>query len=144
LQSLGNYRKDSEFRVNIHTMKTIFTLLLAVTLSGCAQLQGLIPSFNDTNQSARIIDVRQAIAEINCEQPQLPQAQRVKSQIQWFELYSESRGRQSDVLALVKPIDDSVTEWIKRGEGTKGYCTLKKSILTQQAHRAAGAILGRF
>ena len=125
-------------------MKTFATLIVAVLLSGCAQIQGLIPSFNDTNQSARIIDVRQAIAEINCEQAQMPQVQRVKSQIQWFELYSESRGRQSDVLALVKPIDETVGEWIKRGEGSKGYCTLKKSILTQQAHRAASAVLGRF
>jgi len=125
-------------------MKTFTTLIVAVLLSGCAQLQGLIPSFNDTNQSARIIDIRQAIAEINCEQQQIPQVQQLRAQIQWFELYSESRGRQADVLALVKPIDETVAEWIKRGEGSKGYCTLKKSILTQQAHRAASAVIGRF
>jgi hypothetical protein len=108
----------------------------------------LIPSFWDDNQSARITTVRQHIEQIDCEQPQLPQALQIQSDILWFELYSQSKGaRQSDVVRLVTPMQESVDDWVRRSreaQGTKGYCEIKKKLLQAQARSAASAILGRF
>ena len=108
----------------------------------------MIPSFWDDNQSARITTVRQHIEQIDCEQPQLPQALQIQSDILWFELYSESKGpRQADVRRLVAPMTESADDWVKRsreGQGSKGYCEIKKKLLQAQARSAASAILGRF
>ena len=127
----------------------IIALFAAVLLSGCSALntvQGWIPSFWDDNQSAKITDVRQSIAQIACDQPQAAQAQRVLDQLEWFELYSQSKGlRQQDVQRIIEPIQGTAKEWRARGDGgSRVYCEIKKRILTEQAARAATAILGRF
>jgi hypothetical protein len=131
-------------------MKTlIIAVCFTVLLSGCATIQNWIPSFWDDNQSARIVDIRQSIEQITCEPgSQLGAAQRVASGLEWFRLYSESKGtRQQDVLRITQPMEDTVADWIKRSEtkeGSKSYCELKKRTLKLQAERAAQAILGRF
>jgi hypothetical protein len=132
-------------------MRKILVILSLVVLSGCSSIKGLIaeiPSFNDTNQSARIIDVRQSIEQIDCGQPQLAQAQRVQNNLQWFHLYSESAGlRHTDVLRLTEPMEATVNEWATRaakGEPSKIYCELKQNILRAQAKSAAAAVLGRY
>lgn len=129
-------------------MKRLATILVVLSLTGCASIMSLVPSFWDNNQSARITDVRLHIEQIDCEQPQLPQALKIQSDILWFELYSESKGpRQADVRRLVAPMTESVDDWVKRsreGQGSKGYCEIKKKLLQAQAKSAASAILGRF
>jgi hypothetical protein len=130
-------------------MKRLITLLvLSLTLSGCASVMSLIPSFWDPNQSARITDVRLRVEQINCDQPQLPQALQVQTDLRWFELYSDSKGaRQQDVIRIIAPMQESVADWVKRsadGQGSKGYCEIKKKLLQTQAKSAASAILGRF
>ena len=130
-------------------MKRLLTLLvLSLTLSGCASITSLIPSFWDPNQSARITDVRLRVDQINCEQAQLPQAQQIQNDLRWFELYSESKGsRQQDVIRVIQPMQESVTDWVKRstdGQGSKTYCEIKKKLLQTQAKSAAAAIQGRF
>lgn len=130
-------------------MKTLVISLVAVlALSGCAQLKSWVPSFWDDNQSRAIIDVRQAVVEIDCGQPQLAQAGRLAQRLQWFELYSESKGwRQADVLRVIKPMQQTVAEWQTRSqqaEPSKTYCEIKKKLLTHQSQRAAEAVLGRF
>jgi hypothetical protein len=128
-------------------MKKIITLLaLTVILSGCATITNMIPSFWDANQSARIVDVRVKIDAVNCEQAQLPQAAAIQNDLRWFELYSESKGTK-DVQRMIAPMQESVTDWVKRsteGQGSKGYCEIKKKLLQTQAKSAASAILGRF
>lgn len=123
-------------------------MISAVTLTGCASIAGLVPSFWDDNQSAKIIDVRQKISQIDCTKPQLPQAEAVIKEIQWFKLYSESKGfRQNDVVRIISPLEETAKEWVDRSskaEGSKTYCDLKKRMLDQQSKRAAEAILGRF
>lgn len=132
-------------------MKKLLALVFAVTLSGCATVEtakGIIPSFWDDNQSAKATDIRFAVETLNCSNPHLPQAEKIEMEILWFQLYSESKGwRQQDVLKLVKPLQDTVTDFVKRsksGEGTEKYCELKKKIMQTQAKRAAEAVLGRF
>jgi hypothetical protein len=125
----------------------VFTLLL---LQGCAGLTGLIPSFWDDNQSHRIISVRLDIERLDCKAQQKPQVERIRDDLTWFRLYSESKGgRQADVIALTKPMSETVEDWYKRvnTDGHKDnpiYCDLKKRVLTEQSARAAKAVLGRF
>jgi hypothetical protein len=88
------------------------------------------------------------VDQINCEQAQLPQAQQIQNDLRWFELYSESKGsRQQDVIRIIQPMQESVTDWVKRstdGQGSKTYCEIKKKLLQSQAKSAAAAIQGRF
>ena len=131
-------------------MKTIFAIIVAAVLSGCAGLSGLIPSFWDDNQSAKIISVRLDIERLDCRAQQKPQVTKIRDDLEWFRLYSDSKGgRQADVLALTKPMTETVEDWYKRvnTEGHKDnaiYCDLKKRVLTEQSTRAAKAVLGRF
>jgi hypothetical protein len=129
-------------------MRRLLAIITLVSLTGCASITSLIPSFWDDNQSQKIIDVRLKTDQINCEQAQLPQAQQLQSDLRWFELYSESKGkRQQDVQKIIAPMQESVADWVKRstdGQGSKGYCEIKKKLLQTQAKSAASAILGRF
>lgn len=131
-------------------MKKLFAILSFALLSGCAGLTGLIPSFWDDNQSARIISVRLDIERVDCKAQQLAQVAKIRDDLAWFKLYSESKGgRQADVILLTKPMTETVEDWYKRvsTEGHKDnpiYCDLKKRVLTEQSARAAKAILGRF
>ena len=131
-------------------MRTIFAIIVAAALSGCAGITGLIPSFWDDNQSSRIVSVRLDIERLDCKAAQLPQVVKIRDDLEWFRLYSESKGgRQADVIALTKPMSETVEDWYKRVslEGHKDnaiYCDLKKRVLTEQSARAAKAVLGRF
>jgi hypothetical protein len=131
-------------------MNKISAIILAFMLSGCAGLTGLIPSFWDDNQSAKIISVRLDIERLDCKAQQKPQVTKIRDDLEWFRLYSDSKGgRQADVIALTKPMSETVEDWYKRvnTEGHKDnpiYCDLKKRVLTEQSTRAAKAVLGRF
>ena len=129
-------------------MKTVLALVLAVTLTGCTTMQGMVPSFWDDNQSAKAVDIRFSVETLDCKKAHLPQAEKIEMEILWFQLYGESKGwRQQDVLKLVKPLQDTVTDFVKRsktGEGTETYCNIKKKIMQTQAKRASEAVLGRF
>jgi hypothetical protein len=127
----------------------LITVALSITISGCSTIQGWIPSFWDDNQSAKIVDIRQSIEQITCEPgTQLGDANQLLLEIEWFKLYSESKGaRQQDVLRIIAPMEETARDWFKRStqkEGSAKYCELKKRTLKLQASRAAESILGRF
>jgi hypothetical protein len=129
-------------------MRKLLAIILLVSLTGCSTVQSWIPSFWDLNQSARITDVRLSVDRIDCDRPQLAQAIQLRDQLRWFELYSKSKGAlQRDVLALIAPIQATTEDWYKRsldGQGSVGYCNIKKKILEQQTERAAKGIMGRW
>ncbi len=129
-------------------IKLLATLSLTVVLSGCAAVTSRIPSFWDDNQSVKIIDVRQSVAQLDCKQPHALQVKRIADNIEWFDLYSESKGlRQTDVRKLIAPMKETVDDFYKRSvekEGSPAYCEAKKKIMAAQAEKAAAAILGRF
>ena len=119
--------------------------LLTFSLTGCSTI---LPSFWDDNQSVAIIDVRQNIEQLDCTQPHAPQVKNIKDRLEWFDLYSESKGMmQNDVRALIAPMKETVDDFYKRSvekEGSKAYCEAKKKVMRTQASKAAEGILGRF
>ena len=125
----------------------IITLLLVIALGGCASITSVVPSFWDDNQSSRIIDVRLAVERVDCANA-LPGVSRVRDDIEWFRLYSTSKGAlQKDVLKVIEPMQETAEDWYKRTQGgtaSKVYCELKKSVMQQQAARAASAVMGRW
>ena len=129
-------------------MKLFITFLISVMLTGCANMQTWIPSFWDDNQSARIVDVRLGIDRLNCAGDQLAQITRIRDDLRWFELYSHSKGLlQKDVITLIAPMQATVEDMYtrnSRGQGSVTYCELKRTIMQQQAQRAAAGILGRW
>lgn len=126
-------------------MKNILAVIVIFALTGCTTVQKWIPSFWDDNQSLIIVDARFYAEQIDCAQPQLPQILRVDQELRRFQLYSEAKGTlQKDVLRVIEPIKQTTAEWVKRGEGSKTYCEIKKKLLAQQTERASQVILGRW
>jgi hypothetical protein len=129
-------------------MNKLIAILSIIMLSGCASVISWIPSFNDVNQSQKIIDVRMAVDSLDCARAQHPQALTIQRELRWFELYSESAGiRNQDVIRVIKPMQATVGEFVTRTEkqdASRVYCDLKKRAMQEQAARAAGVILGRF
>lgn len=130
-------------------MRILSTILLAFTVSACASIQTLVPSFWDDNQSARIVDVRFQVERMDCASDTIAQSvSKLRDDLLWFELYSESKGaRQQDVIKIVHPIRETVEDMYKRyqqAQATKSYCEIKQRILRSQSQKAAEAVLGRF
>lgn len=127
-------------------MKTLTAFVLAFSLTGCAAISDMIPSFWDDNQAAKIIDIRQSITQLDCKKDHAPQAQKIYDNIQWFDMYSESKGNK-DMIRLVKPMRETAKEFLDRStkqQGSETYCELKKKLLVRQSTTAASAIHGRF
>ena len=132
-------------------MKRLALIGLVALLQGCAtfsfqNIKDQIPSFWDDNQSRSVIDIRQSVEKLNCKEPHAPQVKVIKDYIQWFVLYSESKGTK-DVLTLVKPMESTVDDFYKRSlekQGTEIYCDIKKKILITQSSAVAKTVIGRF
>lgn len=132
-------------------MKRLALIGLVVLLQGCASfsfqnIKDQIPSFWDDNQSRSVIDIRQSVEILNCKESHAPQVKVIKDNIQWFILYSDSKGTK-DVLTLVKPMESTVDDFYKRSlekQGTEIYCDIKKKILITQSSAVAKTVIGRF
>ena len=123
--------------------------MAALALGGCSSIASIVPSFWDDNQSKKIIDVRFDAERLDCGSDQIKQqVSKLRDDLLWFELYSESKGaRQQDVIKVVHPIRETVEDMWKRyqaGQATKSYCEIKQRILKSQSQKAAEAVLGRF
>jgi hypothetical protein len=132
-------------------MKKLLLVGMIALLQGCAVLsfqdiKDKIPSFWDDNQSRSVIDIRQSVEKLNCKESHAAQVKVIKDNIQWFVLYSESKGTK-DVMILVKPMESTVDDFYKRSlekQGTEIYCNIKKKILTTQSSTVAKTVIGRF
>jgi len=132
-------------------MKRLVLIGMVALLQGCAtfsfqNIKDQIPSFWDDNQSRSVIDIRQSVEKLNCKEPHAPQVKVIKDNIQWFVLYSESKGTK-DVLTLVRPMESTVDDFYKRSlekQGTEIYCDIKKKILITQSSTVAKTVIGRF
>ena len=130
-------------------MKKLTALLVLISLTGCAQvgkLTDMIPSRWDPNQSKIVTDLRQSTQNFDCSQDVSSQLKNIYAEVQWFELYSESKNTK-DVLHLVETLKDTTTEFndrLKQGPVSPLYCGLKKKILIQEADTIAHTVQGRW
>lgn len=126
-------------------MKYILTILMALSISGCATITNLIPSFWDDNQSKVAVDIKYNITNINCKSDNLLTAL-ILEDINWFISYSESKGT-NDVIKIITPLKStlvSLDEKVKNNTVTPTYCELKKKILITQSDKFAKVVLGRY
>ncbi len=127
-------------------MRLALITLSVVALTGCSTIKDMIPSFWDPNQAQKIIDIRQTVHSLDCKAEHAPQAARIYKEVEWFELYSQSRDHK-DMLRLIKPLKETAQEFherTKKQQASEMYCNLKKQNLETQSKRAAEAIMGRF
>ena len=128
--------------------KLLLVVMTTLALTGCASMDGVIPSFWDDNQSAKAIDIRVAVSQLDCEKPQHPQAKNIQGEIQWFVYYSEAKGYlQKDVLKLMQPMKDTVDDFVNRTQekdASVTYCNIKKKLMTEQATMVSKGVLGRY
>ena len=129
-------------------MRKLIVIGVIVMLTGCANIQSMIPSFWDANQSAKITDVQLAVDRLDCGANTLAQVVVIRDNLRWFELYSRSKGTvQQDVIKLIAPMQETVEDMYKRnteGRGSVTYCELKRRVMQQQVQRAAAGIQGRW
>lgn len=126
-------------------MKYIITLLMALSISGCATITNLIPSFWDDNQAKVAVDIKYGIGNINCKSDHLLIAL-ILEDVNWFISYSESKGT-NDVIKIITPLKStlvSLDEKVKNNTVTPTYCELKKKILITQSDKFAKVVLGRY
>jgi hypothetical protein len=120
------------------------SLLLVLTLSGCASVIDMIPSRWDVNQAKVTTDLRQATHNFDCKADQRAQLKIIAEQVQWFELYSESKGTK-DVAQLGKTLQATVKEFQDRPQPVSPiYCDIKRKLMIQQADIIAKTTQGRF
>jgi len=117
----------------------ISLLLAPLLLSGCIT----IPSFYDDNESKVAIDLRHSVEKLDCAMPQKPQVAEIKSSLTWMTLYVDSKGS-DDIAEMISPMKETVNDFYNRGEGSVGYCKIKKKVMSAQSKLIADAVLGRF
>ncbi len=133
-------------KAGVTKMRYLAVALSLVVLTGCSTIKDMVPSFYDGNQSSKIIDIRQTIHALDCKAEHAPQAARIYKEVEWFEMYSQSRDHR-DMLRLIKPLKETAQEFYdrtKKQQASEMYCNLKKQNLETQSARAAKAVMGRF
>jgi len=130
-----------------HLALVLFGLfLLTFGLSGCAAINDRIPSFWDPNQSISVTNIQRTTRHLDCTADLKPQVTVLQNQIEWFQIYSETKNTK-DVLKLSFTLSDTVKELADKanaGSVSPVYCNLKKKILIEQANTVADAVQWRF
>jgi hypothetical protein len=104
----------------------------------------MIPSRWDVNQAKVTTDLRQATHNFDCKGDQRAQLKTIAEQVQWFALYSESKGTK-DVANLGKTLQATVKEFQDRPQPVSPiYCDIKRKLMIQQADIIAKTTQGRF
>jgi predicted small lipoprotein YifL len=126
-------------------MKKLIAVLALVTLAGCSSL-GPWPSKWDVNQAKVTTDLRQTTHNFDCKGNLTEQLTILNLQIQWFDLYAESKSTK-DVAHLTDTMKGTAKEFAERankGPVSPLYCDLKKKLMIQQADIIAKTVQGRF
>lgn len=124
--------------------KKTYLLLTVLALSGCSDLR--IPSRWDYNQSMSITSIQQFTRHLDCAAPLVGQVTVLQNQIEWFQIYSETKGTK-DVQELMSTLSETTNELAARaskGDVSAVYCNMKKKILIEQANIVGEAIQWRF
>lgn len=134
-------------KAGVTDMKHLVILSAIVLLQGCSTVQSVkdwIPSRWDGNQSKVVTDLRQQTHNFDCKQDQTAQLKAITTNLQWFQLYSESKDTK-DVNKLLDTMRSTVKEFSDRPQPVSAiYCDIKKKLMIQQADIAAKTVQGRF
>ncbi len=131
-------------KAGVIKMKRLLAITALVTLTGCASIIDMIPSRWDVNQAKVTTDLRQSTHNFDCKADQRAQLKVIAEQVQWFELYSESKGTK-DVAQLGKTLQATVKEFQDRAQPVSPiYCDIKRKLMIQQADIIAKTVQGRF
>jgi len=131
-------------KAGVTKMRHLLAITAIVTLSGCASIIDMIPSRWDVNQAKVTTDLRQSTYNFDCKADQRAQLKVIAEQVQWFELYSESKGTK-DVAQLGKTLQATVKEFQDRPQPVSPiYCDIKRKLMIQQADIIAKTTQGRF
>lgn len=120
-------------------MKTLIIGSVLLLLSGCSG----IPSFWDDNESMIAVDVRYAADRVNCDGDYVPDVLELKNRVDYFVLYTESRGS-DDINEMVVLMKETVDGFYENEKPNAFYCKLKKKIVVQQSSDIADAVMGRY
>ena len=127
-------------------MKRLATLLLIISLTGCASIMEYIPSSWDVNQAKSITDIQQQVRHLDCKADLKPQVDQLSKNVEWFDIYSQTKPTR-DINKLTDVIKDTVKELqerVAKGAVSPMYCDLKKKIIQQQADILAKSVQGRY
>lgn len=127
-------------------MKRLVTVLMLVSLTGCASIMEKIPSRWDVNQAKSITDIQQQAIRFDCKGDQVAQINALDQNIEWFVIYSKTKPTR-DIAKLTDTLQTTVVEYKERaskGPVSPLYCDLKKKIIIQQTEILAGSVQGRF
>ena len=127
-------------------MKKLATLLIIISLTGCASIMEYIPSSWDANQAKSITDIQQQTRHFDCKADLAPQVKQLAKEVEWFDIYSQTKPTR-DINKLTGVIKDTVKELqerVNKGPVSPLYCDLKKKIIQQQADILAKSVQGRF
>ena len=127
-------------------MKKILIALTLVAFAGCSTIGEYIPSRWDVNQAKVTTDLRQTTKNFNCAGDIKAQLTTIHNQIEWFDLYAESKGTK-DVAKLTATIKGTVKEFqdrVDKGPVSPLYCKIKQGIMSDQASIIAHTVQGRF
>ena len=127
-------------------MKRLATLLLIISLTGCASIMEYIPSSWDVNQAKSITDIQQQVRHFDCKADLKPQVDQLAKNVEWFDIYSQTKPTR-DINKLTGVITDTVKELqgrVAKGPVSPMYCDLKKKIIQQQADILAKSVQGRY
>lgn len=123
----------------------IIIMLVIFVLAGCSAL-GPWPSRWDVNQAKITTDIRQTVHSFDCKGDQVAQLKELSKQVEWFDLYAESKGTK-DVAKLTATMKDTIKEFQERaskGAVSPLYCNLKVKIMSSQADMIAHTTQARF
>ena len=127
-------------------MKRLVTVLMLVSLTGCASIMEKIPSRWDVNQAMSITDIQQQAIRFDCKGDQVAQINALDKDVEWFVIYSKTKPTR-DITKLTDTLQKTVAEYKDRaskGPVSPLYCDLKKKIIIQQTEILAGSVQGRF
>lgn len=127
-------------------MKRLVTVLMLVSLTGCASIMEKIPSRWDVNQAKSITDIQQQAIRFDCKGDQVAQINALDKDVEWFVIYSKTKPTR-DITKLTDTLQKTVAEYKDRaskGPVSPLYCDLKKKIIIQQTEILAGSVQGRF
>lgn len=127
-------------------MKKVLMALVVVSLTGCASIQDMIPSFWDDNEARAAVDLKFEVRKLDCNGDMKSGVLAIKDDIEWIEAYSQAKGSR-DVLRMIAPIKATVVDFeknIEQSKANKVYCDLKKRVMTNQANMFSKSLLGRY